>query len=213
MTGKLKPCPFCGSSDIRTDDGKRDRGSVWCALVECQGCSALMEDVAGTLDVLVRKWNARAPVAVQSHEPTACISVPASTVASTLDAPNAGPEPACMTHAPLRTEPVAWTVGHHDMYGRDALKARVAELEEAQKKRGHEKFELLNIQAALSRRIAELKAALRPFAAEAVQWGESWDDNYRPECIPSNNIAGLTDNYQAKFSIGDLRHAAKLLEK
>ena len=59
-------------------------------------------------------------------------------------------------------------------------------------------------------RIRQLEAALRPFAKEAETWLASVSNRYRP---------GMTEPKQrqsyarAEFTLGDLRRAARLLEK
>lgn len=64
------------------------------------------------------------------------------------------------------------------------------------------------IDADTRKEIAQLRAALKPFADEATQWAESVSNAYR---------LGVTEPKQkfssgkAVFTIGDLRRAAKLL--
>ena len=59
-------------------------------------------------------------------------------------------------------------------------------------------------------RIRELKAALRPFAKEAETWLASVSNRYRPGVTePKQHQA----HARAEFTLGDLRRAARLLEK
>jgi Lar family restriction alleviation protein len=66
---EVKPCPFCGSEDVkagRHKTGETD-GRAW---VECAGCEAIIteesynigygDDLDGMLAEAVRKWNRRA---------------------------------------------------------------------------------------------------------------------------------------------------------
>jgi Lar family restriction alleviation protein len=54
QSGKeLKPCPFCGSSDIRVGGETNDLTYVWCGNCQCE------TDVYMTAGRAIRVWNAR----------------------------------------------------------------------------------------------------------------------------------------------------------
>ena len=55
-----------------------------------------------------------------------------------------------------------------------------------------------------------LKAALRPFAAEAAEWADSVPDSYHPS-QPEPGTRVCNPGSEARFSIGDLRRARALL--
>lgn len=59
---KLKPCPFCGSTDIdidETDFGRAD--DPYCYIVKCMACHAsVYVDSDDTMEDAASKWNRRA---------------------------------------------------------------------------------------------------------------------------------------------------------
>jgi len=58
MNEELKPCPFCGSSDIKAKQGKT-------LMLHCQGCGAVMFDYEDGAQRDVRAaWNRRASPAL-----------------------------------------------------------------------------------------------------------------------------------------------------
>lgn len=66
-----------------------------------------------------------------------------------------------------------------------------------------------NMETTLRQRIAKLEEALRPFAAEARDWLDTVPNDERPEIGRSYETTGTEC---AKFTFGDLRLAASLLE-
>jgi hypothetical protein len=64
--------------------------------------------------------------------------------------------------------------------------------------------------AACSLRIQELEAALQPYAAEGAKWHENFADDERPYCLLHSMIMG--EETAATFTVGDLRHAGKVLK-
>lgn len=54
---------------------------------------------------------------------------------------------------------------------------------------------------------ARLRAALKPFAKEAAQWGSGFTDDGRIYVLPTGS-----GNNRAKFNVGDLRKARAALE-
>lgn len=50
----LKPCPFCGSSDI----GAYENYSMCAIEVVCQECGAIIRSY-GNLDNAIKRWNTR----------------------------------------------------------------------------------------------------------------------------------------------------------
>lgn len=62
----------------------------------------------------------------------------------------------------------------------------------------------------LKYRIAELRAALAPFAREADQWSKEVPDGFRPLCTEPGSATTLPGS-ETTFTIGDLRRARALL--
>lgn len=62
--------------------------------------------------------------------------------------------------------------------------------------------------SALTARVAELEAALKPFALELKEWDSNYPDSYAPQICAGDEIPA-----DAKFTLGDLRRAAALLAK
>lgn len=63
MSAELKPCPFCGSCDIKLV-GHRNAGSGWHAgetvySIDCMGCTASFAN-RYKREILVEQWNRRA---------------------------------------------------------------------------------------------------------------------------------------------------------
>ena len=63
--------------------------------------------------------------------------------------------------------------------------------------------------ASLTAENEKLREALKPFAAEANEWGYLWRDNFVPVLTPSATYDG--DNEKAAFTVGDLRRARNAL--
>lgn len=66
MTEKLKPCPFCGSENVRFESEKH--------AVVCMRCKA-RGSLAPTEDMVLDMWNARAIDSVKKKELVARINV------------------------------------------------------------------------------------------------------------------------------------------
>ena len=54
-TEELKPCPFCGEADIRTDFDRRE----WTHYAVCYGCFCRLEK--DTKEEAIKAWNTRHP--------------------------------------------------------------------------------------------------------------------------------------------------------
>lgn len=53
---ELKPCPFCGSDDLKVSNNKPEFWHHW---VQCMTCEGSMDAKGGT-DKAIAKWNRRA---------------------------------------------------------------------------------------------------------------------------------------------------------
>lgn len=96
----------------------------------------------------------------------------------------------------------------------DRMKTTAAiakERNEARSENGFLQGAIQGMQNADNERIAELEAALKPFAEEERDWDFLWEDGLHPEINPKpihdNNVNA------ARFTVGDLRRAAALLRK
>lgn len=70
----------------------------------------------------------------------------------------------------------------------------------------------MSIEHLLKTRIAELRAALMPFAREADQWGDEVPDSFRPLCTEPGSETALPGS-ETTFTIGNLRRARSLLNR
>lgn len=60
---ELKPCPFCGSCDIFSEEKYEDQEVDWGARIICRQCGVSMGDLSDSdnvLSELVKRWNVRA---------------------------------------------------------------------------------------------------------------------------------------------------------
>lgn len=63
----------------------------------------------------------------------------------------------------------------------------------------------------LEARIAELENALRPFAKEAGEWGDLVPDDHYPVFVEMGHWDARYYGSKAKYSVGDQRHARRVL--
>jgi hypothetical protein len=185
---ELKPCP-CGSQ-------AHDAEIIGGWMVNCRSPQCGFEAVRDTRDEAVLAWNTR-PVED---------ALRAQILSLHAEAGNA----ACKaTQMASGNRAVAFVV--------EELHARVAELERAltaEKGCHYLAARLIGERDArledAGKRIAELEAALAPFAAEGMTYSPQWEDADRvATSIFDADIHDMLD--KANFTVGDLRRAMRLL--